>query len=119
MHPSLIIERADGRMSQVLEEPEQTCGTEPGVVFVDNDRTIGRDTSQREEVPDHPHEGPQRRLARVNQAHAPEVEVHGATNLPTRELLGGASVDHKWRRGARESPVQLIGRDQKIGFSHA
>ena len=87
------IEHAHVRVAEVLEKPERARGAHPGVLLVDDDRTIGRHAAERKQVPDHPHERAQRRLARVDQTHAPEIEMDRGRQMPAREVLGRPQID--------------------------
>ena len=91
----------NGRLpvAEILEKPEGARRANAGVGFVDDDRTIGRHAAKREQVANHPHEGAERRVARVDQAHAPEIEVHRAGNMADGKRLGRPDVDHEraWR----------------------
>ena len=42
---------------------------------------------------DHPHEGLERRGIRVDERHAPEVEVHRAGDVAVREIFGRTQID--------------------------
>src|SRR5690606_6657493 len=112
------IEDAHVRMPEVFEKPERPCGAQARIALVDDDRTLGRHAAQRELVTDHPHERAERRLARVDQAHAPEVEMHRALDLAPRELVRGPRVDEKRRPIALERAGQVVRRDEKIAHTH-
>ena len=89
-------------MTEVLEKPERARRAHAGVLFVDDDRPIGRHAAERKQVTDHPHERAQRRLARVDEAQAPEIEVQRAGNLPARELLRGPEIQDERRCGGSQ-----------------
>ena len=82
-------------MTEVLEKPEDARRPNAGVVLVDEDGTLRRHAAQGEQMSDHPHERAQRRLARIDQADAPEIEVHGALEMTSRKLLSRPCIDDK------------------------
>ena len=91
------VEQPQRGMAEVVEEPEHARGPDVGGVAVDEHGAIVGYPAESEHVLDHPEERRERRRIGVDQAEAPQVQVHGAGQVAGGERLGGAHVEDERR----------------------
>src|SRR5687767_1285037 len=106
------VEHAHVRMAQVFEQPEATSGAQAGLPFVDHHGPVRRHSAQREEVPDHPHEGAQWCLAGIDETDTPEVEMNAAGQVADSEFFGGTKIEQQRRLRGLQLLLQLARRDE-------
>ena len=103
-------------MAEVLEKPERTRRPNARLLVVHHDRRRSLDAVHGQHVLDHPHEGLQRRGIGIDQAHAPQVDVDRAGDVPRGIRLGWPQIEQQRRRGARavEDRRQLVGTHDEV-----
>ena len=86
------------------------------MLVVHDDTPPAIDAMAGEHVFDHPHEGVERGRIGIDQAHTPEVQVHGSGHVPLRVRVRRPQVeDQRPRRlRTRDDPGEFARRNQQV-----
>jgi hypothetical protein len=87
------VEDTHAGVIEKLEEPEGPGRTRARRLVVDDDGTIGGDAALGKQVLDDPEERPEGGGVGVDEADAPQIQVHGAWQMTGGVLLGGTEVE--------------------------
>ncbi len=89
------VEHAHVLVPEILEEPERACRPHARVGLVNDDRSVGRDTTTTQQMLDDPDKRTRRRRVGVDQADPEEVEMHSAREMTCGECFGRTQIQQQ------------------------
>src|SRR5678815_1590280 len=96
-------------MAKEFQEPEESGGSHPGNVIVNDDRAVCINALRLNQMLDDPEKGIERLLTRVDEAYSEDIEASSARNVRIGVRFRGAEVEHH-EFGIRKVTSQLVDR---------